>query len=77
MSEEVGLVAEVLGEAEAGGVDVAEAYRVTTIIPYAEKPHEKETYTLPAVDLDGFFHDYCQTAEIVVDVRPVQEVDDG
>lgn len=73
MSEQPGLVAEILAEAAADGVDAAEAYRITTIIPYAEKPHEKETYTLPPQDLDGFFHDYGQTTEIVVDVRPVDD----
>ena len=70
-AEAPGLSAEMLAEATAEGVDVAEAYRVTAVVPYAEKPAEVNTYTMPPQDLDEFFLDYAETAEIVVDVRPV------
>lgn len=73
--EQPTVVSEVLAEASVGGVDVAEAYRVTTIVPYAEKPHETNTYDLLPQDLDQFFHDYSVTAEIVVDIRPMEGAD--
>lgn len=64
------LIAEVLAEAAIGGVDVADAYEITTVIPYSKLPHELVTYTLPPQDLEEFFNDYQHTAEIIVDIRP-------
>lgn len=68
--ESPGLVAEMLAEAVGECVDVADAYRITTVIPYSEKPPEVNSYTMPPQDMDDFFHSYHQTGEIVVDVRP-------
>lgn len=77
MSEERhGLVAEMLGEAAALDIEHADAYRITTVIPYSEKSPEKRTYTMPVQDLDEFFIDHHQTAEIVVDVRPADGGED-
>jgi hypothetical protein len=71
--ETPGLTAEMLAEAAAEGVEVNDAYQITTVIPYSEKPPEVRTYTKPPQDLDEFFHDYHMTGEIVVDVRPATE----
>lgn len=71
-----GLVAEMITRARIEGVDVANAYTVTTIIPHAEKEPEVKTYTMPVGDLDEFFYGYHQTGEIAIDVRPADEGDD-
>jgi len=71
-TEQVGLPAEMLAEAAAEGVDVADGYRVTTVVPHAEKAPEVNTYTMPPQDLDEFFHTYGKTGEIVVDIRPAE-----
>lgn len=68
--EPPGLVAELLAEAAAQGVSVGDAYEITTIIPYSEEDPEVKHYTMPPQDLDQFFHDYTETAEVVVDIRP-------
>ena len=70
--EPQGIAAEMLVEAAAEGVTVADAYEITTVIPYATKEPEVKHYTLPPQDMDEFFHDYSQTSEVVVDIRPVE-----
>lgn len=69
---EPGLVSEMISRAKTEGVDVSGSYQITTIIPYADEEPEVETYTLPVEDLDDFFHGYTKTAELVVDIRPVE-----
>ncbi|QLH80999.1 hypothetical protein [Halosimplex pelagicum] len=75
--EQPGLAAEMLAEAETAGVDVAEAYRITTVVPYTEQDPEINTYVKPPQDLDDFFQSYNQTGEIVVDIRPREDDDAG
>lgn len=72
-TDTAGLAAEMLAEATNEGVDVADAYQITTVIPYAEKPPEVKEYVMPPQDMGGFFHGYRETSEIVVDVRPASD----
>ena len=64
------LVGEMVAEAESRDISIAESYRITTIVPYANKDCEVNTYTMPVQDLDEFFQNYHKTGEIVVDVQP-------
>ena len=61
-----------ISRAEFEGINVAESYQITTLVPYADEESDIETYTLPVEDLDDFFHGYTKTAEIVVDIRPLR-----
>ena len=54
---------------EVENISVADVYRVTTVIPYSNNP-EVKTYRITAQDLDEFFLTYCETWEIVFDIRP-------
>jgi len=66
-----GLTAEMLAEAIGDWVSVADAYRITTVVPYTEQPPETNEYVMPPQDMDEFFYSYHKTGEIVVDIRPV------
>jgi len=67
-TEQAGLSAEMLAEAASEGIDVADGYRVTTMVPYTDSP-EANTYDIPPQDLDEFFCSYAETAEVVIDIR--------
>lgn len=72
-SESTTAVTEALAEAEsAPDVDIADGYRITTVVPLVDHPPKINTYTMPPQDLDEFFHTYSATGEIVVDVRPLE-----
>ena len=49
------LTSGMISRAESEGIDVAESYQITTIVPYADEELDVETYTLPVEDLNDFF----------------------
>lgn len=73
--EHPGVVGKALILAQSEGVPVADGYRITTVVPYANKDPEVNTHHVPPQDLNEFFQTYPQTGEIVVDVRPVGDDD--
>jgi hypothetical protein len=51
------------------GVDVAEGYTVTTVIPYTDE-YEIQEYELTAQEVEEMAHGYSQTGEIIVNIEP-------
>lgn len=72
--ERQSIVAEMIAEARRQeDVEIAEGYHITTIVPYPEKQPDVQTYKLPPQDMDKFFYDYSDAAEVVVDIRPITD----
>ena len=61
-----------LERADDVGLEYAEKYDVTCVVSHQEKDLEVHEYTFAVDELDSFFMNYQNTAEVVIDIRPAE-----